>query len=252
MKISGLGSRRTGRDDHEDEVNHERWLVSYADFITLLFAFFVVLYATSEKDLAKAEEFQESLKRFVVKAGAFGESGQKINQGDKHSQVIESPIETFRPSKPETVETLDKTEEFVEQAFTPEERRKYIADISADEWGVRISLPAASLYAKGSEKFKPEAVQFLGKLSELLPRTKRHVLIEGHAAQGENGGMPSPWDFASSRAVNMLRFVQKRQGLKPNTMAAASFGDSRPVFTGERAWMNSRIEIILLNQDMEL
>lgn len=252
MKLNGSRSRLSGRDESDHEVNHERWLVSYADFITLMFAFFVVLYATSEKDLAKAEEFQESLKRFVIKAGAFGETGQKINQGDKHSQVIESPIETFRPSKPETVETLDKTEEFVEQAFTAEERKKYIADISADEWGVRISLPAAALYASSSEKFKPEAVKFLGKLSELLPQTKRHILIEGHAASGESGGSASPWDFASARAVNMLRFIQRRQGLKPNTMAAASFGDSRPVFTGERAWMNSRVEILLLNQDMEL
>ncbi len=240
------------RREEDQEVNHERWLVSYADFITLMFAFFVVLYATSEKDLAKAQEFQDSMKRFLVKAGAFGETGQQVNQGEKHSQLIESPIETFKPAKPETVETLDKTEEFVEMAFTPEERKKYIADISADEWGVRISLPASALYAGGSEKFKPEAVKFLGKLSELIPQTKRHILIEGHASAGENGGLASPWDFASARAVNFLRFVQKRQGLKPNTMAAASFGDSRPVFQGDRAWMNSRIEIILLNQDMEL
>ncbi len=239
-------------EDDEKDASHERWLVSYADFITLMFAFFVVLYATSEKDLAKVEEFRDSMKRYLVKAGAFGESGQQINQGDRNTQLIEPPIQTFRPSKPETVETLDKIETFVEGSFTAAERKKYIADISADEWGVRISMPAAELYGAGSEKFKPEAVKFLGKLSELLPQTKRHVLIEGHAAAGEVGGLASPWDFASARAVNMLRFVMKRQGLKPSTMAAASFGDSRPIFEGERAPMNSRVDIILLNQDMEL
>lgn len=245
-----MRSRRRG-DDEEGNASNERWLVSYADFITLMFAFFVVLYATSEKDLAKAQEFQDSMKRFLIKAGAFGESGQQINQGDKNTQLIEPPIQTFRQSKPETVETLDKIETFVEGAFTAEERKKYIADITADEWGVRISLPAASLYGANSEKFKPDAVKFLGKLSELLPQTKRHILVEGHAAAGENGGMTSPWDFASARAVNMLRFVQKRQNLKPNTLASVSFGDSRPLYEGERAPQNSRVEIILLNQDME-
>lgn len=237
--------------DDERDASHERWLVSYADFITLMFAFFAVLYATSEKDLSKAQEFQESMKRFLIKAGAFGESGQQINQGDKNNTLIEPPIQTFRPSKPEAVETLDKTEEFVEKSFTAEERKKYITDISADEWGVRISMPAAAIYSANSEKFRPEAVAFLSKLSGLLPETKRHILIEGHTAVGENGGMSSSWDFASARAVNMLRFLIKRQNLRPNTVASASFGDSRPIFEGDKGALNSRVDVILLNQDME-
>ncbi len=237
--------------DEESESSRDRWLVSYADFMTLMFAFFVVLYATSERDLEKTKEFQESMKKFLVKAGAFGESGQQINQGEKNTQLIEPPIQTFRPSNVETSKILDQTETFVEGAFKPEERKKYILDISADEWGVRISMPATALYGSGSEKFKPEAVVFLSKLSELLPKTKRHILIEGHAAVGESGGLASPWDFASARAVNMLRFVMKRQSLPPRSMAAASFGDSRPVYEGVQAPLNSRVEIILLNQDLE-
>lgn len=237
--------------EEESESGRDRWLVSYADFMTLMFAFFVVLYATSERDMEKTKEFQESMKKFLVKAGAFGESGAQISQGEKNTQLIEPPIQTFRPSKPETVAALDQTEAFVEANFKPEERKKYILDISADEWGVRISMPSSALYGVGSEKFKPEAVVFLSKLSELLPKTKRRILIEGHAASNESGGLTSPWDFASARAVNMLRFVMKRQSLPPNTLAAASFGDSRPVYEGVQAPMNSRVEIILLNQDME-
>ena len=235
----------------DDSDGRDRWLVSYADFMTLMFAFFAVLYATSEKNAEKTKEFQESIKKYLVKAGAFGESGQQINQGEKNTQLIDPPIPTFRPSKPETVATLDQTETFVESNFTAEDRKKYIADISADEWGVRISMPASALYGPGSEKFKPEAVVFLSKLSELIPKTKRRILIEGHASVGENGGLASPWDFASARGVNMLRFVMKRQSLPPNSMAAASFGDSRPVYEGVQAHMNSRVEIILLNQDIE-
>lgn len=238
-------------NDDFDDAGRDRWLVSYADFITLMFAFFAVLYFTSEKDMEKTKEFQESIRKFLVKAGAFGESGGQINQGEKNNELIEPPIQTFRHNKPETVAVLDQTEQFIEGKFSAEERKKFILDVSADEWGVRITLPASAIYAPGSQKFKPDAMEFLTKLSELLPKVKRRFLIEGHAAAGENGGMTSPWDFASARAVNMLRYLQKSQSLPPNTLAAASFGDSRPVFEGTRAASNSRVEIILLNQDME-
>jgi chemotaxis protein MotB len=240
--------------DHDDErdASHERWLVSYADFITLMFAFFAVLYATSEKDLEKSKEFQDSIKKFLVKAGAFGESGGQVQQGEKNNELIEPPIQTFRPNKAEKAETLDKTETFIEGKFSEAERKKYIGDIVQDEMGVRITLLAGAVYAPGSSKFTPEAMAFVTKLSELLPLSKRKFMIEGHTMPGETGGMPSTWDFASARAVNMLRYLQKSQSLKPNTLVAASFGDSRQIYTGANAAKNSRIEIVLLNQDIEL
>lgn len=237
--------------DEDQEPNHERWLVSYADFITLMFAFFVVLYATSEKDLDKTKEFQDSIRRFLIKAGSFGESGQQIKQGEKNNAVIEPPIQTFRPSKAEVSKVLDQTEAFVEEQFSEAERKTYISDISADEWGVRVTLNGAALYSAGSSKFKPEAVTFMGKLSGLIPKTKRHILVEGHTAAGETGGLASPWDFASARAVNMLRFIQTKQHMKSSTIAAASFGDSRPLFQGTEAASNSRIELVFLHQDLD-
>ena len=78
--------RRPKREDPQD--NSDRWMVSYADFITLLFAFFVVLFATSQKDLSKGKEFEESIKKFLIKFGAFGESGQNVNQGVQENAPI--------------------------------------------------------------------------------------------------------------------------------------------------------------------
>lgn len=243
----------SGKEDREEnEASNERWLVSYADFITLMFAFFAVLYATSQKDVDKAREFQESIKRYLIKAGAFGETGAQINQGDKHNSVIEQPIQTFRPEKPEAVAGLDEAEAFIESQLTKEEREKYIGDLVADEWGVRITLPSSVIFAAHSERFREDAVPFIGKLSALLEKSKRKILIEGHVAPDETGTFRSTWDFASARAVNMLRFIQKKQGLKPELLAAASLADSRPLFKKEKAAMNSRLEIVLLNQDMEL
>lgn len=243
-------SRKRSHDE-EGHASHERWLVSYADFITLMFAFFAVLYATSEKDLNKSKEFQDSLKRYLIKAGAFGESGQQIKQGEKNNTVIEPPIETFKNGKPETAEMLDQAEAFFEAQLTPEERKKYILDITADDWGVRIVLPSSVLYANHSEKFREDALPFLTKMSGLLAKTKRKILIEGHVAANETGTFHSTWDFASARAVNLLRFVQRKQNVAGELLAAASLADSRPAFQGERAPLNSRLEVVILSQDME-
>ena len=244
-------SLRRHEAEHEEGPSQERWLVSYADFITLMFAFFAVLYATSEKDLEKAKELQDSVKKYLIKAGSFGESGQQIKQGEKNNSVIEPPIETYKDGRPETVELLDKAEEFIETQITPEERKKFVQDIGADDWGVRITMPADALYSKQSEKFRAEALPFIEKLSELVAKTKRKVLIEGHVASGEVGTFRSTWDFSSARAVNLLRFMQAKQKFPGNQLAAAAMGDSRPAFEGEKAAGNSRIELVLLNQDMD-
>src|SRR6185436_8361092 len=92
----------------EKDAGQDRWLVSYADFITLMFAFFAVLYATSVKDVEKTKEFQDSVKRYLIKAGAFGESGAQMNQGNKNNSPIDSPIQTYNPPHPETATVLDE------------------------------------------------------------------------------------------------------------------------------------------------
>jgi chemotaxis protein MotB len=233
----------------ERESGHDRWLVSYADFITLMFAFFTVLYATSEKNVEKTKKFEDSVKKYLIKAGAFGETGAHINQGDKHNSAIEEPIPTFRPEKSEAATNKDEDQTIVEDGLSKAEREKYVLEISSDPWGLRIRLPAVSLFAEHSDKFRPEAMPFINKLAALLTRTQRKILIEGHVASGETGGRATTWDFASARAINVLRYLEKREGFPGGKLVAASFADSRPLFSGKEAGKNSRIEIVLLNPD---
>ena len=242
--------RRASPSDDEDN-GRDRWLVSYADFITLMFAFFAVLYATSVKDVEKTKEFQESIKRYLIKAGAFGESGATINQGKVANSPIDSPIETFNPNKPEAAGTLDEAETYIEANLTKEERKKYILDIMADDWGVRVIIPSSAVYAAKSDKFREEAMPFLAKLSGLVSKTKRKVLIEGHVSDSEIGAYKSTWDFASARSVNLVRFIQKKEKLKASQLASATLGDSRPLYQNEKRELNSRTEIVLLNPDFE-
>src|ERR1700761_5601039 len=100
-------------EDHDN--SQERWLVSYADFITLMFAFFVILYATSERDIEKTKQLQKSVEKFLIKAGAFGESGAKIDQGEKNFSAIEPPIQTFRQNTADDTKLLDGIQAKLEQ-----------------------------------------------------------------------------------------------------------------------------------------
>lgn len=245
-------SARRKENPEEKENSQERWLVSYADFITLMFAFFAVLYATSHKDIEKSQEFQESIKKYLIKAGAFGESGSQINQGTKNNSPIESPIETFNPNKPETVKILDEAEVFIETQFTKAEQKKYILDLTADDWGVRIVIPSSALFSERSEKFREDAMPFINRLSELVAKSKRKVLIEGHVNQLELGAFRTTWEFASARSVNLLRFMQTKQKLPGSQLASASLGDTRPLLNDAPSQSNSRVEVILLNSEYEL
>ena len=242
------------KDEEHEEGGHERWLVSYADFMTLLFAFFTVLYATSEKNSEKSQAFQESMKRFLIKGGGAGAGGAgaagQLNQGQLNNSVIEPPIKTYRAGKGEAVDVTEKAETFVE-GLTEAERKTFIADLGNDEWGVRLVIPSRTLYAPKDDRFRPEALPFLKKLSGLLAKSERKILIEGHVATDEVGNGRSTWDFASARAVNLLRFVQKTQGLGKDRLVAASLADTRPRANAASA-DNSRVEIVLLNSDMEL
>lgn len=238
--------------NEEHESSAERWLVSYADLITLMFAFFTVLYATSEKDLSKANEFEESIKRYLIKAGAFGESGQKVQQGEKNNSVIEPPIPTFGEKSPDLAEVRDQAEVYLEKNLTKAQRERYISDLSSDEWGVRMVLPASVIFADNSDSIREEALPFLEVLSGLLSQTKRKIMVEGHVRTGEKGRTRSTWDLSSARAVNILRYVQLTKNVPAQQLASSAFGDSRPLTSSSQDLANSRIEIILLSVDREL
>ena len=244
--------RRREQDHSEDSHgSNDRWLVSYADFMTLMFAFFAVLYGTSVKDVEKTKEFQDSVKRYLIKAGGFGESGAQLNQGTKNNSPIDSPIVTFNPTKTETLSTLDEAEAFVDSKLNKEDRKKYILDVAADDWGVRISIPNAAVFAANSDKFKPEAMAFITKLSDLLAKTKRKVLVEGHVGADETGSFKSTWEFASARSVSLVRFIQQSQHLEPSKLASATLADSRPLNKSAEPSVNSRLEVVILNPDFE-
>lgn len=241
-------------DDDLDRGAQDRWLVSYADFITLLFAFFTILYATSERNLDKTKEFQDSVKKYLVKAGAFGGTGEKINQGEKFNTVIEQPIETFDHARPETENVRGELETQLEAALSPETLRKVVLDISSDDLGVRIVLSGPELFAQDSTQFRPAILSVLQKMGAILSKLNKKVLIEGHS-QETAAPYNNEWEFAAARAITMVRYLAKVHKIESKRLMALSYGSQRPFdnSTSKQAeQLNERLEVVILNGDVAL
>ncbi len=240
----------------EDDNNssNDRWLVSYADFITLLFAFFTVLYATSERNLEKTEKVQESFKKYLIKGGgSFGGSADTVNQGEKFNTPIEPPIPTFQKGNQEAENTLSDVETELESLFAKEDVKKYILDVASDEMGVRIVLKGGELFADDAIQFRPGAMPFLKQLGTVLSRYNKKFLIEGHS-QSHNSTYSNEWEFASARAITLVRYFAKVHKIDNARLISMSYGNQRPMDPSKtkQPMLNERLELVILNGDSPL
>ncbi|NCN41158.1 OmpA family protein [bacterium] len=246
-----MRKKQRGSGGHEEGAGHERWLVSYADFITLLFAFFTVLYATSERNLEKTQEFQESVKKYLIKAGAFGGSGGQVQQGEKNNEVIESPLPTYKSSRPEDLAVTESTEKEVEQSISKEDRSNYLMDLYSDDLGVRLVVRGAQIFASGQAGFKKEALPFLSRLGKVIKKIDRRLLIEGHVDSEFESEKLGDLSLSQDRSLQFARYLAQVHKYPSNKLITAGFGSHRPL-SGKQVNLNDRLEIIILFEDSPL
>jgi chemotaxis protein MotB len=254
---------------HEEHENHERWLVSYADFITLLFAFFVVLYATSSQNEEKEKKFEENMRaefKLAFVGGGQGGVGSSFGSGGLFGNVIDS-VDAFPSKGKGALEVRDFLERALRKNLTAEERQQYVANLKTDAGGVRLSLAAQELFAPNSVKLKPQAMHALESISQILIKSPYHIQIEGHTDRTlELSSQPSgqqqvtqqasenAWDLASLRATQIVRYLIKVHKLPAGQLSAVSYGDTRPVAsnsTEEGRNKNRRIEIYIQTQEYQ-
>lgn len=232
---------------HEEHENHERWLVSYADFITLLFAFFVVLYATSNNDHEKQKSFEESV-RASLKLGAMsmGQGGGGETIGSVIPELA-NPIENF-PKRGGPAEVQDFIERQFLRVMTKEEMQKAGIEVRRDAQGARIALAADLYYPTGDTKLKRSGLEALGTVADILNRSERKIVVEGHTDDTASPSQPSNWEFASLRATSLVRYLVNHRSFSAGRVSAASFADSRPLVPNtneENRARNRRIEILV-------
>lgn len=245
------------RRRHEEHENHERWLVSYADFITLLFAFFVVMYATSTNNVDKQKEFENSVRvnLRLSGGGADKSSGQVPDAGEiiaEHLQGTEGP-QGF-PKQGKSAEAADYTARYLSKQISADTQKALGLQVRHDAVGVRVSLAASAMFPEGEFKMKRSALETLNKIGELLKQTDKKIIIEGHTDDqpAESDKFASNWELGSLRATSVVRYLIKYQNIDPKRMAAISYADQKPLVpndTPEHRAENRRIEVLIVTDE---
>jgi chemotaxis protein MotB len=226
---------------HEEPENHERWLVSYADFITLLFAFFTALYALSTVSEGKYKALSDSLSTaFKPKASSYGDSmGNFRPIMDDDTPLAEGFGAAFSSEYRKLSETFKKLKD---------SRRPSLVYGKSK---ITIRIAGAKLFHPESDEFIEDAGPVLDKVAVVLKDMSHPVRIEGHTDNIpiNTARFPSNWDFSSARALKILKYFISVHGMDPKRFSALGYGEYRPVDTNDTPGgrsRNRRVDIMVL------
>lgn len=253
------------RKKAEPPENHERWLVSYADFITLLFAFFVVMFASSQADHGRAQQVSESVKEAfeenrmsamiaAVLGGAVDRNGtgnaQMQGPGGTETDDAEREVEEKR-DPPELAELLPSLEVLSEELGA--EIANGEIQISMTSRGLVISFAQAALFPSGDAEIAPGSFGGLEKVAAAIARIPNPVRLEGHTDSRpiNTSRYRSNWELSAARSIALLEILNNRFGVQRGRLSVAGYADTAPVAsndTEEGRGRNRRVDLVVLNE----
>jgi chemotaxis protein MotB len=226
---------------HEDHENLERWLVSYADFITLLFAFFVMLYAISSLNTGK----------FRVLSNAIVATFQhKKEISHKHIVIPKDNKVSSGKATPQVQSVLFRTMQLLVQKSSQRGDMKVVQT----KEGTVLRIQSRLLFATGHARIRPEAVPVLKRIAGVLAKSKHELRVRGYTDNQpiRTARYPNNWALSTMRAVNVLTRLVQYGSIEPERIGAAGFGKYRPIasnMTSQGRETNRRVEIMILNRD---
>jgi chemotaxis protein MotB len=241
--------------------NHERWLVSYADFITLLFAFFVMMFASTQSDKLKAKEVSESV-REALEHGQFSAAISTVLGRGKHEnsrpplnpdRVDHSENLPPKPPRPHQPADLAKSLDRLQNGLAAELKAGKIG-IKLEGRGLIISLREAAFFASGDDGVAPASIPILAKVAAELQASSNPLRLEGYtdAIPIHNSRFRSNWELSTARAIAMLEVLSQHFQIAPERMAVVGYAENAPEDTNEteegRAH-NRRVDLVVLSTD---
>ena len=249
-------SRKKKHAAHE---NHERWLVSYADFITLLFAFFVVMFASSQADKGKAQQVSDSVKKALEEgkmasmvAAILGGSVDDKGQGNA---MMKGPG-GMKPRKQEPqdgrVAELLPSLKFLETELKHEIEAGQM-QIHLEARGLIVSLRQAAFFPSGEDSIAKETYPSIEKVATAIRKLPNPLRLEGHtdSVPIHNSRFRSNWELSAARSIAMLELLTTRFTIPPARLAIAGYAETVPVDsndTEEGRARNRRVDLVILNQ----
>jgi len=234
---------------HEEHENHERWLISYADFVTLLFAFFVVMFASSNMDKEKAKQVSESVKNAINEShvaaavsAAFGGNVKRPVKGVTKAKPVE-------PAPVAVVELLASLE-FLTEALQAEIRSGKLK-LSLETRGLVISLLQATYFPSGQDTIDAATFPSLAKIASVVRELPNPVRLEGHtdSVPIRNSRFRSNWELSAARSIAMMELLKTRFEIPEGRLMIAGYADNIPVGpneTEEGRAQNRRVDVVIL------
>ncbi len=278
--MSSGAARRGRRGGHEEEhENHERWLVSYADMITVLMALFIVLFAISQVDQQKFLELKSGLadgfgasSAIPVDGGAglLSSPDGPPNPARLEVDAAPAPVDLASTGEGRTDDGTAEAETRLAAAEAELDRLQQIqaaleAALDAEGLGDRVrfriterGLVAAVVaddvfFASASATIEPRGLDVLDVMAPVLDELPEDVAVEGHAnhLRITGGQYPSNWELSGARATAVVRHLIDADGLEPTRLSATGFGDTRPLFPvgdPQAVTGNRRVDLVVLDQ----
>ena len=253
---------------HAEHVNHERWLVSWADFMTLLFALFTALYAISSVDSKKAAAVAASTRAAfnmeVIKNDAPPAGGGPSHSSDttQTQQAIESTEALKEESASKKISMQQMRKEDVDQMQESLRKLKSIMPtipinagitLRSTKTSIILTLKDKAFFRPGSAMLLPEVLPVVDKIAQVLVSSKMYIRVEGHTDDqpSSNKRYASNWDLSAARAVSFVRYLAEEYAYPPEDLAVAGYASGHPIATNSTAEgraANRRVDIILLKR----
>ena len=230
------------RKVHQAHANHERWVISYADFITLLFAFFVVMFATANADKGKARAVAEAVKAALSqsKESKVVEMVKEATEGDKTAA-----------GKTDVKKELAPVEKALSQQLHPEIAKGQI-ELKMESRGLVISFKQAALFDSGADVVKLSAYDSIAKVAKAILGLPNQVRLEGHTDNQpiHNDRFNNNWELSSARSIAMLQLITTKFNVPVQRLAVAGYADVEPVAsnnTDDGRARNRRVDVVILS-----
>jgi chemotaxis protein MotB len=254
-------ARRTRRRDYEDEVeNQERWLLTYADMITLLMVLFIVLFSIGQLDLKKFEQLRSGLAAsFGTKTVALDGGTGVLDGGPSplDAQTAQDILDAQRAAEVAAAQQLRETADEVKKTLAGQGLGDKVTFRFEDRGLVLQIVTDQVLFDLGKADLRPEGRAVLDGLASALKEVPNDIAVEGHTDNRPISGFPFPsnWELSTARATSVLRYLVDDKGLDRKRISAAGYGEERPVVpndTPAHQAQNRRVEIVVLRPSKPL
>ncbi|MFH1374456.1 MAG: flagellar motor protein MotB [bacterium] len=231
--------RKRLRDDaNEDE---GRWLLTYADLITLLLAFFVVMYSMSQIDAKKFGKVAEAL-HGILKGGESVLPFEEEQSENGHGLLRLGNLRMLQSQIDERFKQLNRQED---------------VRTEVTERGLVVHILEKALFNEGSAKLQPQSIEILDLIYERVKSMPNHIRVEGHTDDRpiSTTQYPSNWELSSARATEVVRYFISYHELSPGRISALGYGKFRPIRPNnsiENRAQNRRVDLVVLTRELSL